>query len=153
MSYKVWVLAIIVMAALMTGILSGEDKTVQPSSTWNETYSIEARFENVSGLRAGSDVTIAGVVIGVVNGIKYDSDSFEAVVSIDIDANQNRLPIDSAISVFTYGLMGDKYLAIEPGGAQAFLKDGSSVQMTQSSLILEQLIGQFLFNQAQNGAN
>jgi phospholipid/cholesterol/gamma-HCH transport system substrate-binding protein len=150
MSFRVFVLLLVVIVTISVLFLdcNRDDSSV---SRWPDTYRVQARFENVSGLKVGNAVAIAGVEIGQVTKIVYDSESYEVVVDFEIDSAQNDLPVDSSVSIYSYGLMGDKYLAIEPGGAQRFLVDGSEIQMTQSSMIFEQLIGQFIFNQSENG--
>lgn len=111
-------------------------------------YTVTARFENVSGLKVRSPVTMGGVRIGRVSGIGFDPKTFEAVVTLRISSRYNDLPADTSASVFTAGLLGEKYIGLEPGGEDAVLKDGSEIRLTQSSLVLEQLIGQFLFSKA-----
>lgn len=111
-------------------------------------YSVTARFQNVSGLKVRAPVTMAGVRIGRVTDISFDPKIFEAVVTLRIGGRYNALPADTSASVFTAGLLGEKYISLEPGGDDAVLKNGSEIRLTQSSLVLEQLIGQFLFSKA-----
>ncbi|SCZ50569.1 phospholipid/cholesterol/gamma-HCH transport system substrate-binding protein [Thiohalomonas denitrificans] len=110
-------------------------------------YEIKARFDNISGLNVRSPVTMAGVRIGRVVDIDFDEKTFEAVVSMRIESQYDQLPEDSSASVFTSGLLGEKYVGLEPGGALDNLADGDVIHLTQSSLVLERLIGQFLFSQ------
>ena len=113
-----------------------------------EGYHIKARFDNISGLNVRSPVTMAGVRIGRVVDIGFDEKTFEAVVRMRIDSRYDQLPEDTSASVYTSGLLGEKYIGLEPGGALDNLSDGDVIHLTQSSLVLEQLIGQFLFSQA-----
>lgn len=114
----------------------------------DEGYEIRARFENISGLRVRSPVTMAGVRVGRVVDIGFDEETFEAVVTMRIDSSYDQLPEDTSAAVLTSGLLGEKYIGLEPGGALENLGDGDVIDLTQSALVLEQLIGQFLFQQA-----
>ncbi|MDH3560759.1 MAG: outer membrane lipid asymmetry maintenance protein MlaD [Gammaproteobacteria bacterium] len=113
-----------------------------------ETYNITAAFENVGGLKVRSPVTMSGVRVGRVDSIDYDTRAYEAVVTLSIDSRYNSLPQDTSASIFTAGLLGEQYIALEPGGSETNLSEGDRLRLTQSALVLEQLIGQFLYNQA-----
>jgi phospholipid/cholesterol/gamma-HCH transport system substrate-binding protein len=117
----------------------------------DEGYNITARFENISGLKVRSPVTMAGVRVGRVTAIDFDPQTFEAVVTMHINGQYDQLPADTSASIFTAGLLGEQYVGLEPGGEMEVLKDGSEIMLTQSALILEQLIGQFLFSKASEG--
>ena len=117
----------------------------------NEGYTVSARFDNVGGLKVRSAVTSAGVRIGRVASIEFDDATFEAVVVLRIDAAHDRLPDDTAASIFTAGLLGEQYIALDAGGSDVNLQDGDEIQLTQSALILEQIVGQFLFGKATEG--
>jgi phospholipid/cholesterol/gamma-HCH transport system substrate-binding protein len=119
--------------------------------TGDDGYEVTARFENISGLKVRSAVTMAGVKIGKVADISFDPQSFEAVVTLRIDSRYDEIPLDTSASIFTAGLLGEKYVGLEAGGDMEFLSSGSELELTQSSLILEQLIGQFLFSKAAEG--
>ena len=110
-------------------------------------YTITASFTNVSGLKERSAVTIAGVPIGRVLNIAVDQETFEAVVTMTIEERFNEIPVDSDAGIYTAGLLGEKYVGISNGGAPDFLEEGSEIRLTQSSLVLEKLISQFLFSQ------
>lgn len=115
-------------------------------------YSVVARFDNVGGLKVRSAVSMAGVKIGRISSIEFDSQTYEAVVTMAIKPEYNRLPTDSTASIFTAGLLGEQYIGLEAGAEEEFLADGDSISLTQSAVILEQLIGQFLYNQANSGS-
>ncbi len=115
-----------------------------------EKFSITANFDNASGLKERSAVSIAGVTVGRVVSIRVDPITYQAVVKINLDAHFNEVPIDSSVGIYTAGLLGEKYIGIEPGGAPDYLKEGSVIHLTQSSIILEKLISQFLFSQSNN---
>jgi phospholipid/cholesterol/gamma-HCH transport system substrate-binding protein len=116
--------------------------------TNQEGYDITAKFDNIGGLKVRSPVTMAGVRIGRVADIKFDKKSYEAVVTLRIEANYNTLPKDTSASIFTSGVLGENYVGLEPGAEEKYLKDGESIQLTQSAVVLENLIGQFLFSKA-----
>ena len=111
-------------------------------------YTLTARFENIGGLKVRSPVTVGGVRVGRVAHIDYDNESFEAVVTLEMDARYNQFPDDTSASIYTSGLLGEQYVALEPGGSEDLLSDGSDIEMTQSALVLERLVGKFLFNRA-----
>lgn len=115
----------------------------------DEGYLVQARFENASGLKVRSPVTMAGVNLGRVTDISFDPETFEAVVTMRIESRFDKIPDDSSASILTSGLLGEKYVGLEPGGSFDFLSEGSTIQLTQSSLVLENLIGQFLFSQSE----
>ncbi|MCH8056856.1 MAG: outer membrane lipid asymmetry maintenance protein MlaD [Proteobacteria bacterium] len=111
-----------------------------------DTYRISARFTNVADLRVKSPVKIAGVTVGMVESIVLDPVMFEAVVNMDIATRFNEIPSDTGASVLTSGVLGDRYIGLEPGGAPDMLVEGDELFITQSALILEQVIGKYLFN-------
>ncbi|MCW8899046.1 MAG: outer membrane lipid asymmetry maintenance protein MlaD [Gammaproteobacteria bacterium] len=107
-------------------------------------YEITANFENVSGLKVKSAVTMAGVRIGRVSDISFDAERFEAIVKIKIESQYNTLPKDTSASIYTAGLLGEKYIGLEAGGDEENLKDKDKLKLTQSSLVLEKLISRFV---------
>jgi phospholipid/cholesterol/gamma-HCH transport system substrate-binding protein len=111
-----------------------------------DTYRISARFTNVADLRVKAPVKIGGVTVGMVESIVLDPVMFEAVVNMNIASRFNEIPSDTGASVFTSGVLGDRYIGLEPGGAPDVLVDGDELFITQSALILEQIIGKYLFN-------
>ena len=110
-------------------------------------YSISARFENSGGLKAKSPVSVAGVRIGRVAKISLDQQSYESVVEMHIES-EYKLPDDSSASIYTAGLLGEQYVSIEPGGSEKFIQTNGLIDITQSAVVLEEVIGQFLFNKA-----
>ncbi|MCL7420971.1 MAG: outer membrane lipid asymmetry maintenance protein MlaD [Methylobacter sp.] len=117
-----------------------------------DTYTVTARFENSGGLKVKSAVSSAGVKIGQVSAIKFDPTTYESVVEMRINSRYNTLPDDTSASIFTAGLLGEQYVNLVPGGSDETLKDGSIIELTQSAIILEKLIGQFLFKSAEEKA-
>jgi len=114
-----------------------------------DSYTITARFENSGGLKIKSPVSAAGVKIGKVSAINFDSKTYESVVQMSIYSNYNTLPDDTTASIFTSGLLGEQYVNLEPGGSDEFLQNGGKIDITQSAIILEKAIGQFLFKSAE----
>ena len=113
-------------------------------------YHLTAKFENVGGLKPRSPITIAGVLVGRVESIGFDGVTHQAVVNLNVSKDY-KLSADTSASIFTAGLLGEQYLGLEPGGDDRMLKDGDEIKLTQSALVLEQLIGQFLFSKAADG--
>lgn len=118
----------------------------------DQGYEIIARFENVGGLKVRSPVSVGGVRVGRVASIEFDMDTFEAVVRMQMTPQYDKFPKDTSARIFTAGLLGEQYVALEPGGAEEVLKSGDEIRLTQSALVLEQIIGQFLFSKAADGA-
>ena len=110
----------------------------------DEGYEITANFDDISGLKIKSPVTMAGVRIGRVSDILFDSQTFEAVVKIRIESKYNTLPKDTSASIYTAGLLGEKYIGLEPGGDEENLQQNDKLKLTQSSLVLEKLISRFV---------
>ena len=115
-------------------------------------YTITASFNNIGGLKARAAVSMAGVQIGRVTDVKLDPKSFAAVVTMQIDGLYNDIPDDSTASILTEGLLGSQYIGIDPGGSDTSLKNGSRIQYTQDSLVLEKLIQQFFSKATAPGA-
>ena len=110
------------------------------------TYTVKARFSNVGTLSVGAPVKMAGVAIGSVASVQADPVKLDAYVTLAIDKKYDQIPDDSAAAVFTSGLIGSQYVAIQPGGSPDMLKDGDEMVLTQSAMQLEDLIGKFLVN-------
>ena len=113
-------------------------------------YRLEAHFDNIGGLKARAPVKAAGVVVGRVESIKLDSATYQAVVTLRIEPGY-QFTKDTIASILTSGLLGDVYIGLDPGGDPQMLADGGTVGKTQSGIVLEKLIGQFLFDKAANG--
>jgi len=111
-----------------------------------DTYTISARFVNVGDLRNRAPVKIGGVTVGMVESISLDPVTFEAVVEMGVAARFDEIPSDTGASVLTSGVLGDRYIGLEPGGAPDMLTDGDELFITQSALVLEQIISKYLFN-------
>lgn len=111
-------------------------------------YVIKARFSNIGGLKVRAPVLVAGVRIGKVAEVTLDSQTYEAVVVMDVSSKYKNLPKDTSASIFTAGLLGEQYVGLDPGGDTAFLKNGDEIKLTQAAFVMEQVLGQFLFSKA-----
>jgi phospholipid/cholesterol/gamma-HCH transport system substrate-binding protein len=109
-------------------------------------YDVTAKFDNIGDLRVGSPVSMAGVEIGRVVKIDFDTREYKAVVTMRLNDKYNLIPTDSDASIYTQGLLGGKFIGLTAGGAETYLKNGDQIDFTQSAFVLENLIGQFLAN-------
>lgn len=128
--------------ALKVGNLSG--------SNFAETYVLQAKFDNIGGLKVRGPVKSAGVVVGRVSEIHFDPQTYEAVVTMKVDT-RFKFPKDTFASILTSGLLGEQYIGLDVGGDEKMLSPGDSISKTQSAVVLEKLISQFLFNKASEG--
>ena len=131
------ILALLLLALRVSGL--------SPTAS-SDTYKLYAYFDNIAGLTVRAKVSMAGVTIGKVTAIDLDRDNFTARVTLQIEKDVDNLPVDSTASILTAGLLGEKYIGISVGGEDTVLKDGGVIHDTQSSLVLEDLIGKFLLN-------
>jgi phospholipid/cholesterol/gamma-HCH transport system substrate-binding protein len=116
----------------------------------NQTYQVNAKFANIGGLKVRGPVKSAGVVVGRVADIRFDNESYEALVTMTLDVNY-QFPRDTTAKILTSGILGEQYVGLEAGGDGVMLKQGDRVRLTQSAVVLENLISQFLFNKAAEG--
>jgi len=117
------------------------------SSSFNATYPVTTKFDNIGGLKVRASVRSAGVVVGRVASINFDDKSFQAVVTLNMD-DRYKFPKDSSAKILTAGLLGEQYIGIEPGGDPKNLVAGDNIKLTQSAIVLENLISQFLYSKA-----
>ncbi len=122
------------------------------SISTSEVYQVQAKFANIGGLKVRAPIKSAGVVVGRVAGVHFDNESYEAVVTLNIDGSY-KFPRDTSAKILTSGLLGEQYVGLEAGGDAAMLKAGDRVKLTQSAVVLENLISQFMFSKAQEGGN
>jgi phospholipid/cholesterol/gamma-HCH transport system substrate-binding protein len=134
--------AALLFLALKVGNLS--------SFSTNQTYQVNAKFANIGGLKVRGPVKSAGVVVGRVADIRFDNESYEALVTMTLDVNY-QFPRDTTAKILTSGILGEQYVGLEAGGDGVMLKQGDRVRLTQSAVVLENLISQFLFNKAAEG--
>lgn len=135
-------MAALLFLALKVGNLS--------SSNFSETYVLQAKFDNIGGLKVRGPVKSAGVVVGRVANIQFDSSTYEAVVTMNVDTRY-RFPKDTFASILTSGLLGEQYIGLDVGGDERMLKAGDTIAKTQSAVVLEKLISQLLYNKATEG--
>lgn len=117
-----------------------------------KSYQVTAVFDDIGGLKVRAPVKMSGVQIGEVTGIQLDPVSFKAVVTIQIAQDFKKIPDDSSASILTAGLLGDNYIAIAPMYNTTFLVNGSKIEITHSAMVLEKLIGQFIYKMNNNGS-
>lgn len=140
---EIWV-GIFIAAGMAALFMLAMNVSNLSTYTGDSGYELTARFEDISGLKVRSPVTMAGVRIGRVTRIHFDDDTLEAVVTMQVEKVHNKLPRDTSASIYTAGLLGEKYVGLEPGGEEESLKQGDGIKLTQDSLVLEKLIGQFI---------
>ncbi len=112
-----------------------------------QTYQVQAKFANIGGLKIRAPIKSAGVVVGRVSEVRFDNESYEALVTLNLDT-QYQFPRDTAAKILTSGLLGEQYVGLEAGGDGVMLKQGDRLRLTQSAVVLENLISQFLFSKA-----
>lgn len=117
------------------------------------SYALVAHFENIGGLTDKSPVRMAGVNIGRVASINLDPEDYSAKVTMSIEAEHSNLPLDTSAAILTSGLIGANYVGLEPGGDFDYLQDGDQIEITQSAMVLENLIGRFLYNSSGSDSN
>ncbi|MEW6677576.1 MAG: outer membrane lipid asymmetry maintenance protein MlaD [Pseudomonadota bacterium] len=132
-------LGALLFLALKVGNMTGFDS--------GKAYTVSATFENIGGLKPRAPIKSAGVVVGRVSDISFDNESYEALVSMKLDQRFN-FPRDTSASIMTSGLLGEQYIALEAGGDEKMLVEGDRLKLTQGAVVLENLIGQFLYNKA-----
>ena len=120
------------------------------SMSLSDTYEARARFDNIGGLKPRAAVRSAGVVIGRVTGIRFDDKTYQAEVILALD-RRHQFPKDSSAKIMTAGLLGEQYIGLEAGGDTKMLAAGDRITMTQSAVVLENIIGQFLYGKAAEG--
>jgi phospholipid/cholesterol/gamma-HCH transport system substrate-binding protein len=131
------ILALLVLALKVSGL---------SMSVGGHSYQVTARFDNIGSLKPRAPVTMAGVRVGEVTNIYLDPATFKAIATLQINASQNKIPSDTSASILTQGLLGANYISLNPGYSETFLKNGDRIQNTHPAIILENLIGQFLFS-------
>jgi len=137
-----FMLAGLISLAILATRISGFNVNSEAGS-----YTVYASFENVGGLVVRSKVSIAGVEVGQITEITYDKNNYDARVKMEIDSDVDNISVDSTASILTEGLIGGKYVGLSIGAEEDFLGNGDEIFDTQSAIVLEELIGQFLLNQ------
>lgn len=145
----VWVGLFVVLGALALLFLALKSANLLQLNFENN-YRVVARFDNIGGLKPRAAVKSAGVVVGRVAAITFDDKTFQASVAIDMESRY-AFPKDSSLKILTSGLLGEQYIGIEPGGDPKNIAAGDVISTTQSAVVLENLISQFLFSKAADG--
>lgn len=148
-SIDLWVGLFVVLGAAALMFLALKAGNLS-SISFGDTYAVVARFDNIGGLKPRAPVKSAGVVVGRVESIRFDDKSFQAQVTMQLESAY-KFPKDSSVKILTSGLLGEQYIGIEPGGDTVALANGDRIRMTQSAIVLENLISQFLFSKAAEG--
>jgi len=142
-----WVGLFVVAGFVALLFLSLKVGNMSSAFSFADTYTVQARFDNIGGLKARAPVKSAGVVVGRVADIRFDDKTYQATVVMKLE-KQYQFPKDTSANILTSGLLGEQYIGLEAGGDPAMLAEGNRITHTQSAVVLENLIGQFLYNKA-----
>ncbi len=148
-SVDVWVGLFVLLGALALAFLALRAGNLT-SASFQGTYPVITKFDNIGGLKPRAAVRSAGVVVGRVADISFDDKNFQAIVTLNLD-NRYQFPKDSSAKILTAGLLGEQYIGIEAGGDPQDLVAGDHIKMTQSAIVLENLISQLLYSKAADG--
>lgn len=147
----VWVGLFVLIGALALAFLALQSANLLGLS-FQESYRVTARFDNIGGLKPKAAVKSAGVVVGRMESITFDDQTFQATVQLSLE-KRYAFPKDSSLKILTSGLLGDQYVGIEAGAEDGNLANGDRITSTQSAVVLENLIGQFLYSKAEEGGS
>ncbi|MDX1795883.1 MAG: outer membrane lipid asymmetry maintenance protein MlaD [Hydrogenovibrio sp.] len=150
LAVEIWVGAFVIMTLISLVFIAFKVSNFQGIQD-KPTYQISALFGNIGGLKVRAPVKISGVVVGRVASISVDQRTYKAKVVMDIYSEYNKLSLDTSASILTSGLLGDQYIGLQPGADEEYLKNGDQLDLVQSALVLENLIGQFLTKFADGG--
>ena len=148
-SLDIWVGLFVLLGAIAVMFLALKAGNMS-SMSFGPSYTLVARFDNIGGLKARAPVKAAGVVVGRVSEIGFNKETFQAEVTLELD-KRYPFPKDSSAKILTSGLLGEQYVGLEAGGDTRNLADADSIKMTQSAVVLENLISQFLYSKAADG--
>jgi phospholipid/cholesterol/gamma-HCH transport system substrate-binding protein len=140
-----------VLAAILSFAWMAINVTIVESSGSNKSIKVTASFDNIGSLKAKSPVMVAGVRVGRVMSIQLDPDTLRANIDISLDSSIS-LPDDSDASIRTAGLVGEQYLSLNPGGSERNFQEGDRIKITQSALVIEELVGKFMTSMSNNGS-
>ena len=145
-SLDIWVGLFVLLGAVALMFLALKAGNMS-SFSFEKTYTVSSRFDNIGGLKPRAPVKSAGVVVGRVGDISFDDQDYRALVTLQLQ-ERYKVPKDSSAKILTSGLLGEQYVGLEPGGDEANLTAGDQIKMTQSAIVLENLISQFLYSKA-----
>lgn len=140
---EIWV-GVFMVAGIVALFMLAMKVSNLSSISHGDTYKVIARFDNIGGLSVRSPVKASGVLVGRVSDIKYDDKSYSAIVTLSIENRFNQFPVDTGASIYTAGLLGEQYIELTPGAEDTFLKEGDTLILADSAVILEQLIGRII---------
>ncbi|MEO8599228.1 MAG: outer membrane lipid asymmetry maintenance protein MlaD [bacterium] len=150
-SFDIWVGLFVLLGAAALMFLALKVGNMSSVLSFDKTYPVISRFDNIGGLKPRAPVKSAGVVVGRVGDIRFDDKTFQAYVTLDLE-KRFQFPKDSSAKILTSGLLGEQYIGLEAGGDINNLAAGDRIVMTQSAVVLENLISQFLFSKVADGA-
>jgi len=150
-SFDFWVGLFVLLGAAALLFLALQAGNMS-SLSFQKTYEVLTRFDNIGGLKPRAAVKSAGVVVGRVSDIKFDDKTYQASVTLQLE-ERYKFPKDTSAKILTAGLLGEQYIGLEPGGDTANLAKGDRIKMTQSAIVLENLISQFLFSKAADSSS
>lgn len=148
----IWVGLFVLLGALALLFLALKAGNMSSFSFSEKTYTVNAKFDNIGSLKVRAPIKSAGVVVGRVAAIKFDDQNFQANVVLELN-QQYKFPEDSSVKILTSGLLGEQFIGIEAGGDENNLKNGDTIKYTQSAIVLENLISQFLYGKAAEGTS
>jgi phospholipid/cholesterol/gamma-HCH transport system substrate-binding protein len=148
-SLDLWVGLFVLLGAIALFFLAMKAGNMS-SLSFDKTYPVITRFDNIGGLKPRAPVKSAGVVVGRVGAITFDDKTYQATVTLELE-QKYKFPKDTSAKILTSGLLGEQYIGLEPGGDTQNLAAGDRITMTQSAIVLENLISQFLFSKASEG--
>ena len=148
-SLDIWVGLFVLLGAAALMFLALKAGNMSAIS-FEKTYAVVSKFDNIGGLKPRAPVKSAGVVVGRVAEIRFDDKGYQALVVLNLE-ERYKFPKDSTAKILTSGLLGEQYIGLEPGGDSESLASGDKITMTQSAMVLENLISQFLFSKAAEG--
>mgnify|MGYP006285807705 CR=1 FL=1 len=148
---EIWVGAFVALGLFGLFFVAMQVSNLGEFQTEKGSYQVRAHFGNVGGLKVRAPVSMGGVTVGRVEKISFDDSRYEAEVVMRIQPDFKKIPDDTSASILTAGLLGEQYIGLSAGGSDDYLKQGDEVELTQSAMILEQLISRFLFNKAEEG--
>lgn len=148
---EIWVGAFVALGLVALFFVAMQVSNLGDFKSSRGSYILKAHFGNIGGLKVRAPVSMAGVTLGRVEKISFDNSRYEALVEMRIDPSYKQIPEDTSASILTAGLLGEQYIGLSAGGSEEYFKEGDEIELTQSAVILEQLISRFMFNKAEEG--
>ena len=149
---ETWVGLFVVLGMVSLFFLAMKVSNLADLHVKDDSYRLFARFQNVGSLRERAPVSMAGVRIGRVSSIRFDNKTYDAVVEMRIEPQFNLIPTDTTANILTAGLLGEQYIGLSAGAEEEYFKDGDEIELSQSAMVLEEIISRFLFNKAEGGS-